>query len=218
MSEQLSLPAGLATAYPVDSGDSRGPEGLASRETIRGLRPRGDAQQAVQRAADRRRASAPGAGVPIRLAPFAALLLGLIYAVLALARIHSAGAAAPAQAALAQAHAGADRVDNAAATLRSALVAAAASRRRFGGDPLDAAETALAATGALAQGAAVADDSTMIGATRAARPAAVRAALASGQDFWLGAPPGGGPWLYAVAIANGAGPDGLHKTLTLAAV
>jgi two-component system cell cycle sensor histidine kinase PleC len=195
---------------------------LASRETIRGLRPRGDAQQAVQRAADRRRASAPGAGVPIRLALFAALLLGLIYAALAFARIQSTGAAAPAQAALAQAHAGADRVDNAAATLRSALVAAAASRRRFGGDPLDAAETALTATGALAQGAAVADDSTVIGATGAGRtaawPAAVQAALASGQDFWLGTPPGGGPWLYAAAIANGAGPDASHKTLTLAVV
>ena len=195
---------------------------MASRETIRAPRPQGDAQQAVQRAADRRRASAPGAGVPIRLALFAALLLGLVYAALAFARIQSTGAAAPAQAALAQAHAGAERVDNATATLRSALVAAAASRRRFGGDPLDAAETALTATGALAQGAAVADDSTVIGATGAARgaawPAAVRAALASGQDFWLGSPPGGGPWLYAAAVANGAGPDGLHKTLTLAVV
>ena len=158
----------------------------------------------------------------MRLALFAALLLGVIYATLAMVRIQSAGAAAPTQAALAQAHAGADRIDTSVATLRSALVAAAASRKRFGGDPVDAAETALAATGTLAQGAAVADESTVVGATGAARaagwPGAVRAALASGQDFWLGTTPDGGPWLYAAAVARNAGPDGLRRTLVLAAV
>ena len=169
-----------------------------------------------------RRRAPPGGGAPIRLALLAALLLGAIYAVLAITRIQSAGAAAPAAAALAEARSAADRADTAVATLRSALTAAAASRKRFGGDPLDAAETAFAGAGALAEGAAVADDANVVGATGAARtaawPAAVRAALASGQDFWIGSPSGGGPWLYAAAVAHNAGPDGLHKTLVVAAV
>ena len=195
---------------------------MASRETSAAARSFKGAKPADRRTADRPRAPASTAGAPIRLALFAALLLGLVYAALAFARIQSSGAGAPAQAALAEARAGAARADTAVATLRSALVAAAASRRRFGGDPLDAAETALAATGSLAQGAAVADDDTLAGATGAARAAAwtsaAKAALASGQDFWMGTTADGGPWLYAVAVAAGAGTDGLHKTLTLAAV
>jgi two-component system cell cycle sensor histidine kinase PleC len=146
----------------------------------------------------------------------------VIYGGLALLRIRSASAEAPAQTAVAEARAGAARLDSAVAALRSALAAAAVSRRRFGGDPLDAAETALAGAGGLAQGAAVADDDVLAGAAGIAREAnwaaAIRLALASGQDFWIGAAPGGGPWVYAVAIAPGAGSDGQHKALTLAAV
>ncbi|MEI9890594.1 MAG: hypothetical protein WDN45_08350 [Caulobacteraceae bacterium] len=188
----------------------------------RRTRPDGSARSAERRLADRRRAPGAPSGAPIRLALFAALLLGLTYATLAMVRIQSTNAAKPAEAALIQAQAAAARIDTAVATLRSSLIAASASRRRFGGDPLDAAETALAATGGLAQGVAVADDSTVIGATGAARaaawPSAVKAALASGQDFWLGTAPGGGPWLYTAAVANNAGPDGLHRTLVLAVV
>ncbi|MGZ3400495.1 MAG: PAS domain-containing sensor histidine kinase, partial [Caulobacteraceae bacterium] len=92
----------------------------------------------------------------------------------------------------------------------------------FGGDPLDAAETALAGAGGLAQGAAVADDDVLAGAAGIARQtdwaSAIRVALASGQDFWIGAPSPGGPWIYAVAVTPGAGQDGQHKVLTLAAV
>jgi two-component system cell cycle sensor histidine kinase PleC len=169
---------------------------------------------------DRRRGRAGSS--PIRLALAAAVLLVLTYGGLALFRIHTAGSQAPTEAALSQAREGAARVDTAVATLRSALTAAAVSRRRFGGDPLDAAETALAGAGGLVQAAAVADDDVLAGAAGPARHAewgfAIRQALASGQAFWIGAPPGGGPFIYAVAVAHGAGPDGQHKALTLAAV
>jgi two-component system cell cycle sensor histidine kinase PleC len=161
-------------------------------------------------------------GSPIRLALVAAVLLGLIYGGLALYRIHSASSAAPAETALSQAREGAARVDSAVAALRSSLAAAAVSRRRFGGDPLDAAETAMAGAGGLIQGAAVADDDVLAGATGPARQAdwtsAMQLALASGHDFWIGAPTAGGPYIYAAAIAGDAGADGRHEALTLAAV
>ncbi|MGZ3272316.1 MAG: PAS domain-containing sensor histidine kinase [Caulobacteraceae bacterium] len=160
--------------------------------------------------------------MPIRLALAVAALFGLIYGGLALSRLHSAGVEAPAQAALSESRAGAARLESAVAALRSSLTAAAMSRRRFGGDPLDAAETALAGAGGLAQGAAVADDDVLAGAAGIARQtdwaSAIRVALASGQDFWIGAPSPGGPWIYAVAVTPGAGQDGQHKVLTLAAV
>jgi two-component system cell cycle sensor histidine kinase PleC len=168
----------------------------------------------------RGRQRARSGAVPIRLALVTALLLGLVYGALALYRIHSAGAAAPAQTALAEARAGAARLDSATATLRSALSAAAASRRRFGGDPLDAAETALTGAGGLALGAAAADDGVLAGASGAARnadwTAALRRAEASGKDFWIGAPADGGPFLYAAATL--ADPDGQHRVTALAAV
>ncbi|MGZ3368682.1 MAG: PAS domain-containing sensor histidine kinase [Caulobacteraceae bacterium] len=160
--------------------------------------------------------------MPIRLALAVAALFGLIYGGLALSRLPSAGVAAPAQAALSESRAGAARLESAVAALRSSLTAAAMSRRRFGGEPLDAAETALAGAGGLAQGAAVADDDVLAGAAGIARQtdwaSAIRVALASGQDFWIGAPSPGGPWIYAVAVTPGAGQDGQHKVLTLAAV
>ena len=161
-------------------------------------------------------------GSPIHLALAAASLLGLIYGGLALFRIHSASSAAPAQIALSEARDGAARLDSAAASLRSALSAASVSRSRFGGDPLDAAETAMAGAVGLAQGAAVADDGVVAGATGPARQAdwapAIRLAVASGRDFWIGAVPAGGPWIYAAAITGSAGPDGRHEAITLAAV
>ncbi|MGZ3401027.1 MAG: hypothetical protein ACXU8W_17770, partial [Caulobacteraceae bacterium] len=76
--------------------------------------------------------------MPIRLALAVAALFGLIYGGLALSRLHSAGVEAPAQAALSESRAGAARLESAVAALRSSLTAAAMSRRRFGGDPLDA--------------------------------------------------------------------------------
>jgi two-component system cell cycle sensor histidine kinase PleC len=172
--------------------------------------------------AERRRAAAPGAGAPVRLALFAALLLGLIYGAIALIRIQSASPDGNPRGAQAEAQAAVARIDAAAASLRSALTAAAVSRRRFGGDPLDAAETAVAGSSGLAQSAAVADDEILAGATGAAHgvdwTGAIHTALASGQDFWIGPSPQGGPFIYAVAVANGAGADGQHKAVTLAAV
>jgi two-component system cell cycle sensor histidine kinase PleC len=192
---------------------------LARRQRKTGARPEGVGRTGG-RAAERRRGR--GGSSPIRLALVAAVLLGLIYGGLALYRIHSASSAAPAETALSQAREGAARVDSAVAALRSALSAAAVSRRRFGGDPLDAAETAMAGANGLAQGAAVADDGLLAGATGAARQAdwtsAIRLALDSGRDFWIGAPSSGGPFIYAAAVVGGAGPDGRQKALTLAAV
>jgi two-component system cell cycle sensor histidine kinase PleC len=148
-------------------------------------------------------------------------MLGVIYGGLAIVRILS-GRADQGRRAAAEASAAAAHIDQDVAVLRSALTAAAVSRRRFGGDPLDAAETAMAAAGGLARGAAVADDGALAGISGSAPDAdwtgATRAALASGQAFWLGALPSGGRWLYAAAVVPGAGADGLHKAVVLAAV
>jgi two-component system cell cycle sensor histidine kinase PleC len=166
---------------------------------------------------------APRPGVPsphVRIALLSALLLIAIYGAVILFRMRSVPADGQGQRAVAEAQAAAGRADSAVAALRSALTAAAVSRRRFGGDPLDAVETALAASAGFAQGAAVADDGVVIGASGhaqgAAWSAAAGAALASGKNFWLGQIPGA-PWLYAVAVAPGAGADLGHKVLTLAA-
>lgn len=191
---------------------------MAGRQSKTGAPPERRGLTAGRGAAARRPATAASR---TRLALVAVLLLGLIYGGLACLRILS-GSADLQRRALAEAAAAAAHVDQVAATLRSALTAAAVSRRRFGGDPIDAAETAMAGAGDLVRGAAIADDDMVVGVSGAAQGArwttAARAALASGQAFWIGAVPGGGPWLYAVAAAAQSGPDGLHKALVLAAI
>jgi two-component system cell cycle sensor histidine kinase PleC len=186
---------------------------VASR--VEGGRVSGGVRQAAR--------STPRPGVPaphLRIALLSALLLIAIYGGAALFRMRGPTADPQAQRAVSEAQAAAGRADSAVAALRSALTAAAVSRRRFGGDPLDAVETALSAAAGYAQGAAVADDGVVIGAGGQARGAvwgaAAQAALASGQPFWVGQV-AGSPWLYAVAVATGAGPDLGHKVLTLAA-
>ena len=194
---------------------------MARRQRKVGARPEGVAR-AGGLAAERRRGRAGGS--PIRLALAAAVLLGLIYGGLALFRIHSASSEAPAETALLQAREGAARLDTAVASLRSALTAAAVSARGFpAADPARHAETAIAgARASTPENAAVADDNVLAGVTGSARQAdwaaAIRLALASGQEHLDQPRPGGGRWIYAAAVAGGAGPDGQHKALTLAAV
>jgi two-component system cell cycle sensor histidine kinase PleC len=152
----------------------------------------------------------------------AVLMLGLVYGGLAILHMRAARADSRAQAAVSEAAAGAANIDSGVAALRSALTAASVSRRRFGGDPVDAAETALAGASGLAQGAAVADGGTVVGAAGAARQAdwseAAHAALASGQAFWMGTLPAGGRWLYVASVAAESGADASHSSLVLAAV
>jgi two-component system cell cycle sensor histidine kinase PleC len=145
-------------------------------------------------AAPRRAPSAPLSG-QVRVALLAALLLLAVYAAIAFVRLHEQPTSRLADRTGGQAAMTAARANTEASTLRAALTAAMVARRRFGGDPLDAAETALAA----ADGAAAA------------------AALASGQAFWIGRAEGEGRWYYAAAIGPGSGPDAGHKVVILAA-
>jgi two-component system cell cycle sensor histidine kinase PleC len=166
--------------------------------------------------------SGPGARAPsphVRIALLAALLLIAIYGAVALFRIRAAPESREGQRVTAETLAVAARADAGAASLRSALTAAALSRHRFGGDPLDTAETALGASNGLAVATALADNGEILGVTGAAPGAAWmqanEAALSSGQPFWIGQV-AGSPWLYAAAAATGQDAD--HNVLVMAAL
>jgi two-component system cell cycle sensor histidine kinase PleC len=172
-------------------------------------------------AGDRRRASKSVQTGQVRLALLFALLLLATYAIIAFFRLHSEPSSRLSDQVTNEAAAAADHAEREAVTLRAALTAASVARRRFGGDPLDAAETALAAAGGAASSVAVLDDSGVIGVAGAAPGAAWRAAaaqaLASKQDFWVGQAPGDGRWYYAAAIGPGAGTETGQRVVLLAA-
>jgi two-component system cell cycle sensor histidine kinase PleC len=157
----------------------------------------------------------------MRIALFAALLLLSVYGIIAVLRVRDQPHSRMAERTGAVAAATAARVNSEAATLRAALFAAAIARRRFGGDPLDAAETALSAANGAAAAAAVFDAAGVIGVTGSARGAAwdkaARAALASGQTFWMGRAQGDQRWYYAAAIVPGAGAEAGQRVMILAA-
>jgi two-component system cell cycle sensor histidine kinase PleC len=157
----------------------------------------------------------------VRVALLAALLLLGVYAAIAFVRLHDQPTSRLAERTGSQAAMTAARANTEASTLRAALTAAAVARRRFGGDPLDAAETALAAADGAAAATAVLNDSGVIGVSGSAPGADWRAAgaaaLASGQGFWIGRAQGEGRWYYAAAVGPGSGPDAGQKVLILAA-
>jgi two-component system cell cycle sensor histidine kinase PleC len=172
-------------------------------------------------AAARPRATTAPLSGQVRVALLAALLLLAVYAAIAFVHLHEQPTSRLAERTGGQAAMTAARANTEASTLRAALTAAMVARRRFGGDPLDAAETALAAADGAAAGAAVLNDHGVIGvsgsAPRADWRGAAAAALASGQSFWIGRAEGEGRWYYAAAIGPGSGPDAGQKVLILAA-
>jgi two-component system cell cycle sensor histidine kinase PleC len=160
----------------------------------------------------------------VRIAVFSALLLLAIYTLLVIMRMQAQTppSAAPA-AAVGQANLAASRVENQISVLRTALNAAAEARRRLGGEPLDLAETALAAAQGEAQATAVASDGEVQGtAGGGVRPdawrAVIEAATRSGKSFWVGPVKGGGRFYYsAVLSAPGTGVGGQGRLAVLAA-
>ncbi|MDB5460486.1 MAG: sensor signal transduction histidine kinase, partial [Caulobacteraceae bacterium] len=171
-------------------------------------------------AAPRRASGGPLSG-QVRIALVAALLLLGVYVAVAFVRLHDQPGSSLADRAGGAAAGVAGSVNREAATLRAALSAASVARRRFGGDPLDAAETALAAAGGAAAATAVVNDGGVIGVAGSAPDAAwlqaANAARASGQDFWIGRAGTGARWYYAAFTAPGSGPDAGQRLLVMAA-
>ena len=196
------------------AGGAQGDAG-PTRDGAQGLRAAGHAARAV---------SGP---LPsgIRIALFSSLLLLALYVLFITLRMReqppvaAASAAAAAESSLA-----AGQADKTIATLRAALTATAEARRRLGGEPLDAAETGLAAAEGAANAVAIAGDDEVLataGATVADAPAwgeAVRAMEHAGRGFWIGTVKDGGKAYYAGVMGPpGSGPNGAGRLYVLAA-
>ena len=151
----------------------------------------------------------------IRVALFGALLLLALYVLFVAFRMHDATGPSPQSLQAAQV-AGrlVGQADRQMAVLRTALAAAIDARRRIGGEPLDAAETGLAATQGAAQAVALASDGDILGQTGAVEGAgaqawreAAQAASRSGKAFWAGSVKDGGKSYYAAVVGPpGSGP------------
>jgi two-component system cell cycle sensor histidine kinase PleC len=148
------------------------------------------------------------------------LLLG-VYVIVAFVRLHDQPASRLSDRAAGAVTGIAGSVNREAATLRAALSGALVARRRFGGDPLDSAETALAAANGAAAAAAVVNDGGVAAVAGLAPGAdwtlAAQAARASGQDFWIGRAGPGAGWYYAAFTAPGAGAEAGQRLLIIAA-
>jgi two-component system cell cycle sensor histidine kinase PleC len=168
----------------------------------------------------RLRVARPAAG-QVRIALAAALLLLVVYAAIAFLLLRNQPNSRMAERTGAAAAATAARVNSEAATLRAALSAAMVARRRFGGDPLDAAETAFIAANGAAVATAVFEAQGVIGVAGSAPGApwdeAARIALASGREFWIGRVPGDQRRYYAAAIGPGANSEAGQRVIMLAA-
>jgi two-component system cell cycle sensor histidine kinase PleC len=161
----------------------------------------------------------------IRIALFSCLLLLALYVLFLTLRLREQPPLAAATAtAAAQSSVAAGQADKAIATLRAALMATAEAHNRLGGEPLDAADTGLAASEGVAQAFALAsDDDVMAAAGRvhAQDPAwreAAQAMRRSGHTFWIGSVTDGGKAYYAGVMGPpGSGPDGQGRLYVLAA-
>jgi two-component system cell cycle sensor histidine kinase PleC len=157
----------------------------------------------------------------VRIALLGAVMLLAVYAVVAFLRLHDQPASRLAERTAAAAAATAGRVNTETATLRAALTGAAVSRQRFGGDPVDTAETALSAANGAAAAVAMLNDSGVIGVAGAAPGAAwteaAGAALESGQTFWIGRAESDSRWYYAATVTPGAGEEAGQHIVMLAA-
>ncbi len=170
---------------------------------------------------------APEGALPsgVRIALFSCLLLLALYVLFITMRLRdqpplaAANAAATTQGAVA-----AGRADKTIATLRAALMAATEAHNRLGGDPVDAAETGLAASEGAAQAVAVTGDDEVLGAAgrlNADSPAwreAAQAMRQAGRAFWIGTVADGGNAYYAGVMGPpGTGPEGRGRLYVLAA-
>ncbi len=196
---------------------------MADRREGDQARPEVGGRLKARGSAAARRKRGPGLDLPdqVRIALLAALLLLAVYALIAFFHMHGQPTSRLAGKTGGQAAAAAGMVNTEAATLRAALTAAATARARFGGDPLDAAETALTAANGSAAATAVLSDSG-VDAVSGSAPGAVwnaaaAAALASGQSFWMGRVGGDNSWYYAAAVSPGIGPDAEQQVVILAA-
>jgi two-component system cell cycle sensor histidine kinase PleC len=172
-------------------------------------------------AAGSRRASPAALSGQVRVALAAALLLLGVYVIVAFVRLHDQPASRLADRASGAVAGVAGSVNREAATLRAALSGASVARRRFGGDPLDSAETALAAANGAAAAAAVVNNAGVAAVAGSAPGAdwtqAAEAARASGQDFWIGRAGPDTRWYYAAFTAPGAGSEAGQRLLMIAA-
>jgi two-component system cell cycle sensor histidine kinase PleC len=181
-------------------------------------RPKARGRSAAARS---RRALGGAVSGQVRVALVAAVLLLAVYVVVAFARLHDQPGVRLAERAGSAVDGVAASVNREVATLRAALSAASVARRRFGGDPLDTAETALVAANGAAVAVAVVNDSGVISLAGAAPTAdwtrAAEAARAAGQDFWIGRAGQGRALYYVAFTAPGSGPDAGQRLLIIAA-
>ncbi len=161
----------------------------------------------------------------VRITLFSCLLLLALYVLYITMRLYNQPPhAAATAAATAQSTLAAGQADKTIATLRAALMAAAEAHNRLGGQPLDAAETGLAAAEGAAQAVALSGDDEVlaaagrVGADSPAWREAAQAMRKAGRTFWTGTVAHGGKAYYAGVMGPpGTGPAGEGRLYVIAA-